>query len=402
VENARLYQEIQIANEDLEKRVVERTRELQQANDRLLREVEERRKTEVALQKSEVMLASLFEAAPDATVLVDLAGRIVRVNRQAETLFGYERDELVGSPVDRLIPPRLRGSHTRKRLRYLQQMVNRAMGEGSDLYALRKDRSEFPVEIMLNPVQTEQGEMIICAIRDRTEQKRLQAELAEIHRRLYESIEAERLTISQELHDGPIQELYAIGIYLETLKDLLTTSRDADDLLQIKRNVQGIIQSLRGICGDLRPPTLNHFGLEKSIRSHLAHIRETHPELAIETHLMSDGSRLSERARLALYRVYQNAVSNTIRHAGATLIRVTFKIEEGEVFLSIQDNGKGFARPRKWVDLAREGHFGLVGMIERVESIGGTLEIDSAPGKGTLLRVTVPLEQPVIAEVGYH
>jgi two-component system sensor histidine kinase DegS len=214
---------------------------------------------------------------------------------------------------------------------------------------------------------------------------------------LFESVEAERLRISQELHDGPIQELYGLALYFEGLRDYLDAPEAVKDFQAMKDKLQNIAQMLRGTCSELRPPTLAHFGVEKAIRSHLSKLRETHPNIGIEAYLMSDGQALSERARLALYRVYQNAISNILRHAQANHIQVKFLIEEGQIEMIIGDNGRGFSVPVKWVDLAREGHFGLVGMAERVEAIGGEFMIESQVGQGTTVRVVVPLAQPLMS-----
>ena len=242
----------------------------------------------------------------------------------------------------------------------MREPITRSMGAGLDLFALRKDGLEFPVDIMLSPVQTEEGERVICAVRNISEQKRLQADLAETHRRLFESVEAERLRISQDLHDGPIQDLYGVALYTQMLRDFVQGTQRLEEFQAATASIQAVIQSLRVICGELRPPVLSQFGLKKAIRSHLGKVRENNPDVVIESDLMNDGLTLTERTRLALYRVYQNAISNVIRHAGANHIWVDFRLEEGEIRLEIKDNGRGFTVPGKWIDLAREGHFGLV------------------------------------------
>ena len=108
--------------------------------------------------------------------MVDEQGRILLVNRQAEEIFGYDRGELLGLPVETLIPPALRGIHTAHRTRYRADPRLRAMGTGLDLHGYRKDGTEIPVEISLSPLETAEGTLVISAIRDATERK--QAERA--------------------------------------------------------------------------------------------------------------------------------------------------------------------------------------------------------------------------------
>ena len=397
IDNARLYHEAQAINSDLEQRVALRTEELQISNQRLINENEERIKAESALRQSEAMLQNLFDSAPDATVLVDAEGHITRASRQVEIVFGYAKDELVGQSVNTLLPKRFRTRHSSFRADFFGRASTRPMGAGLELFARRKDGSELPVDIMLSPVQTQEGDFVIASIRDITAQKRLQSELSETHRRLFESIEAERLMLSQELHDGPIQDLYAISFNLEIIKDAVEAAQEAETMESTKDMLQTVIQTLRAMCGDLRPPTLNHLGLEKSIRSHLARIHDTHPNLLIHQNLMSDGQLLPERVRLAMFRVYQNSINNTIRHSKATQATVSFQIEDERAILEVQDNGRGFVVPDKWVELVRAGHFGLVGMMERIQAVGGHLEVISAPGKGTVVQVEVPykMAEPV-------
>lgn len=117
-------------------------------------------------------LTAIIEAAPTAIVMIDGGGRIVLINRAAETLFGYERDELLGSSVERLVPARFRDHHPTFREDYLAAPTPRPMGAGRDLHGLRKDGSEFPIEIGLNPVSTDGGTFVISAIVDISERKR--------------------------------------------------------------------------------------------------------------------------------------------------------------------------------------------------------------------------------------
>ena len=136
---------------------------------KVARDVSERRKAEDALLQRQQMFEGLFENSPDAIILVNQAGRIVRVNAQVDALFGYTRDELEGQSVETLMPERYRAHHGGDLAGYFAAPRTRAMGAGLELFARRKDGSEFPVDIMLSPLKTDEGNHALAVIRDITE-----------------------------------------------------------------------------------------------------------------------------------------------------------------------------------------------------------------------------------------
>ena len=129
------------------------------------------------LQKLNETLTALFQSAPDAIVTVDADGRIERANDQAESMFGYTRQELIGQRIEMLIPARFQMQHAQHRTDYMLQPRMRAMGVGLELYGRRKNGAEFPVDIMLSPVQTQQGRSVIAVVRDITERKQAEEAL---------------------------------------------------------------------------------------------------------------------------------------------------------------------------------------------------------------------------------
>jgi formate hydrogenlyase transcriptional activator len=137
----------------------------------VIRDISEKKQAEDALRRSERQLRSLFEVSPDAIVVTNRKGKIGEVNAQVEKFFGYERSELLGQPIEILIPERFHTTHPRHREEYATQPRVRAMGAGLELYGRRKDGSEFPVDIMLGPVEAAEDRVVLSVIRDLTQKK---------------------------------------------------------------------------------------------------------------------------------------------------------------------------------------------------------------------------------------
>ena len=212
----------------------------------------------------------------------------------------------------------------------------------------------------------------------------------EIKNRLIESREKERLRLAQELHDAPIQDLYGLIYQIDDLREAVRDSEGERIVDEYDQMLHNIVDSLRAICRNLRPPSLSPFGLEVAIRDHVERIREQAPQIHLHLDLMRDRQVLSDSLRLNLFRVYQQAMSNVLRHADALEVHVRFRWDDEAVILEVEDNGRGFELPAHWVEFVRREHFGLVGLAERVEGMRGKLEVVSAPGAGTLIRVVVP------------
>lgn len=156
----------------------------------LTRDLTARKQNEDELRRSLEQFQNVVESAPNMFVMVNRAGRIEMVNLQAERVFGYTRDELIGQPVEMLIPARLREHHRQDRMSYFAQPMARPMGAGRDLHAVKKDGAEFPVEIGLNPVATREGTMVLAAVVDITERKAREAALLRSERRFRAAVES--------------------------------------------------------------------------------------------------------------------------------------------------------------------------------------------------------------------
>jgi signal transduction histidine kinase len=213
--------------------------------------------------------------------------------------------------------------------------------------------------------------------------------LAEAQHRLGRAREAERAHLARELHDGSVQDLYAIGHCLDAFAATVE-GEGLDALVHLKGMARTSAERLRGICMELRPPFLEELGFETALRAYAAEFSLKNPEIHLELRIVGGDASPGADAELAVFRICQEALNNIAAHAGAEHVTIAFQADARRSILVVEDDGCGFVIPDRWSDLERFGHLGLMGMAERVELLGGVFEVFSNEGEGTTIRTSIP------------
>ncbi len=323
----------------------------------------------------EGMFRDVLEFAPDAFVLTDARGLIVQFNACAERLFGYERQELLDTPLARLVSQNLQDGQ-------------------SSAQCHRKDGALFPAEVSLAPLQTHRGILNMAVIRDVSVRKKFENDLQASRQQLRElaanreaTREAERKHIAREVHDELGQILTALRIDLSVLKIQLANDNPAMEtrLQNMKDLVDQGIHAVRNVAVSLRPSALD-MGLVPAIEWLCDH-HAKHGGTKFEFRPAEDHVAIDEVRAVIIFRIVQESLTNVARYAKATRVLVTVERGQNELVVMVKDDGQGFD-----VDtIGRTKTFGLLGMRERAIALGGVMEVDSSVGSGTQIVVKIPL-----------
>ena len=373
-----------------------------------------------ALEESEGKFRSLLESSPDATVIVDQQGTMVLVNARTQAIFGYSRAELIGKKVELLMPTRVHQQHEDHRSRFMAQPRTRDMSGDLKLLGMRKDKSEFLIEVSLSPLQTKRGLLVSCAIRDITERRHLADLLIEKNVELesarYTADKANRAksdflsSMSHELRT-PLSAILGFAQLIDagTPQPTPTQKRSVDQILQAGWYLLDLINEIL----DLALVESGKLSLELQVIALADVMREC--QTMVEPQADKRGISMTFSAFLTPYfvkadstRVKQiliNLLSNAIKYnkVGGTVVVTCLEVGLGRIRIGFEDTGEGLS-PEKVAHLfqpfnrlgqetqAEQGTgIGLVMTKRLVELMGGTIGVESVVGKGSTFWIEMDL-----------
>lgn len=354
-------------------------------------DVTERKQAEDALRESEERYRRLTENAPDLIYRYEFVPerRFAYVNPAATAITGYTPEEHYADPD---LGFKLVDSEDRP---ILEQVIHGK--EGREPLVLRwrkKDGSLIWTDQRNVPVYDQDNQLVAIegVARDITERKLAEQSLRLVSVRLAEAQEAERLALSKELHDQVGQSLTALGINLNLIRGAV--GRESPESLALRFDssfelLEEITEKIRDVMSELHPPVLEDYGLTAALRW-LAERLKQQTGLDVEVHGKLIEPRLPLVIGISLFRIAREALNNVVKHSGVSHASIHLEGEPDRVLLRIEDNGKGF-QPRSTVQDGQV-HWGLATMRERAELLNGRIAIDSAPGQGTRITISVPRE----------
>jgi PAS domain S-box-containing protein len=356
-----------------------------------VRDVTER----IRAEEQALFHTTLLDQVRSAVFAVDTEGRIIYWNSFACKLFQWTPEEVLGKNIrDVAIPPSGRSQFDE---------VRQAVGETGyfecERPMLRRDGTTFPALQTVAAVRDRLGHLIgyVGVAIDVTERKEVeerlrafQEQLRELAARNQSIREAERTRIARDIHDELGQQLTALKMDLFHMAKDLSSKADCEKLALNMKSTIGLvdstIQSVQRISSELRPGILDHFGIAAAIEWQLQEFR-SRTRIRCTITRPEDDVPLQRDCATAVFRIFQEVLTNIARHANASAVRVVIQRENGHMVVTIRDNGKGITKQQ----IAAPGSLGLLGMRERALHWGGELTVRGDSGKGTLVSLRIPI-----------
>jgi PAS domain S-box-containing protein len=389
-----------------------------------LQDITQRKQVEEDLRESRARFAGMLEIAAEAIVSFDETQHISLFNREAETVFGYASEEVIGQPIDILIPEQFGAEHANYFKEFEASPVTARMMAERQYFGCRKNGEVFPIEGSISKLEVHGQKIFTIMLRDVSDRLQTEIELANYSRNLEGLVEArtqeltranerleneitirleqaqllataeERTRLARDLHDSVTQILFSANLLAEVLPEIWQRNLEEGKatLSELHRLTHGALAEMRTFLLELRTEAI----IKTPLGELIAQLTEAVTSRRLLPYQLSIGEipTLPEVVHTTFYRIGQEALNNVVKHSGASQVSVSLKASQlqnppsedgwrGQVILSIQDDGKGFQTG----DLAEE-KMGLSIMRERASAIGADLTIDSLRGAGTQVVLT--------------
>lgn len=355
----------------------------------------ERQTDRQALQNVEARVSGIVESAMDAIITVDEEQRIVLFNLAAEKVFGCPREEAVGATLDLFIPERFRQGHAAHIRAFGETGTSsRRMGTTRIVTGLRRNGEEFPIDASISQITEHGSRFYTVILRDVTERvraeealRRSKDELRDLSLASNTVREQEKSRIARELHDELAQALTALKMDVAWMDKHLPAGEAgvSSKLKAMEQLLDHTVAATRRISADLRPLILDDLGLVPAAEWLVQNFAQR-SGIACSLDVAPPDLELEDPQATALFRILQESLTNVSRHANASHVEVHIEGKSDSITLSVRDNGDGFT-PQ---DPRKPNSYGLLGLRERVYLLGGEVDIDSMPGKGTEITVHIP------------
>jgi PAS domain S-box-containing protein len=361
----------------------------------ILRDITRRLESAQALERSEARMRGILDSAMDAIITVDDRQHVVLFNAAAEAVFGCPRDQAVGAPLDWFIPERFRPGHRELVRRFGESTeTSRRMGHARVVMGLRRNGEEFPIEASISHTSEDGQRFYTVILRDVTERvraeealKRSQVEIQALAIAASTAREQEKSRIARELHDELGQALTALKIDVGWLRENggKPSQERLDKLAGMQRLLDSTVAAARRISADLRPMMLDDLGLVAASEWLVENFTQR-TGIPCELVMGAGNLDLADPHATTVFRTLQESLTNAAKHSQATQVEVALERDNGDIVLTVSDNGAGFL-----TGAARKpGSFGQIGLRERAYHLGGNVTFESAPGKGTRVELRIP------------
>jgi PAS domain S-box-containing protein len=345
-----------------------------------------------ALHESDKRFRAVFDFSAMPIALVDLEGRPIETNAALRDMLGYSDDELCGMVFKDFTHPNDAANDWNLFTELIEGKRNNYQIEKR---YISKDNREMWGNLIVSMIQDGEGkpQFAIGMVQDITDRKRAENERLQLLNRFVNVQEEGRQRIARELHDQAGQYLAALMLGLKGLKDSSQlSSQNRDTILQLQGLTSRFAQELRRVSLELRPPALDDLGLHTTLSNYA---EEWSQRYGVVVDFHSNGfveQRLQPSVETTIYRIVQEALTNIIKHAQAKRVSILLEHRGNRAVTIVEDDGTGFDIEAAMNKPIAERTLGLLGMRERVELIGGTLDVESTPGAGTTIVVRIPTD----------